>query len=159
MREWSLESREFGVLATQILRERGELRFRASGSSMCPIIHDGDLIHVRSIRGAEVRVGDVVLCFVDGRRLLAHRVVKVIRDRARTVVCTRGDARAVSDGPVPAEQVLGRVVFLERQGRGIALDRGPMRWLGWAWVWCSPVIRWLWSVFAACKHKLCQALT
>jgi hypothetical protein len=69
-------------------------------------------------RGARIRIvfdgattpceGDVV-AFLDGGRIVAHRVVARCGHGERTTLLTRGDARLLCDAPVPADAVLGRV--------------------------------------------------
>jgi hypothetical protein len=91
------------------------VRFCARGCSMRPAIKDGDLITVAPLGEGAIRPGEVILYRRD-RRPIAHRVQRVIVDAEGGVaVVARGDAKAADDAPVALEQVLGRVVAVERR--------------------------------------------
>ena len=71
-----LNGSEFHDLAGQILDSGHRLRFQASGGSMQPFIHDGDILEVAPLVGEHVRRGDVLLVKATNGKWLAHRVVK-----------------------------------------------------------------------------------
>ncbi len=143
MHELTLSRDDFGALSAAVLERGGDLRFRACGNSMLPFIRDGDALLVRP--GLETRPGDVVLCRAGDGRLLAHRVARVHRRSRPHSILLHGDACPWPDGLVPLENVLGRVVAVERGTRRIRLDAGLPRWLGWLWGGASP-LRWrIWS--------------
>jgi hypothetical protein len=55
--------------------------------------------------------------------VIAHRVVRLegaVDDKTRVLIL-RGDSLATCDAPVRAEQVLGRVISVERKGRKVKL--------------------------------------
>ena len=101
-------------VATEVIVDllaRGhEVRFRATGDSMHPIIRGEDYLHV--IPAQTVRRGDVVLMLAS-RGLTAHRVVEV----AENTLVTRGDNIAENDAPIDRTRVLGVVTHAERNGR------------------------------------------
>jgi hypothetical protein len=96
------------------------IRFRAAGLSMYPAIRDGELITVAPVAAGQISRGDVLLCRTP-TRLLAHRVVAVAEGGA-PVLRLRGDAKASCDAPIAASDVIGRVVSVHRDGRGIRLS-------------------------------------
>lgn len=101
------------------------MRFRPAGHSMHPTIRDGEVLLVEPVVCADVHRGDVVL-YRTGERVIAHRVVRVEGGESIGYSFTlRGDACRSSDEPVSAEQVLGRVVAIERGGRVLTLSRRP----------------------------------
>jgi len=145
----------FAALAGEILGGGSSLRFRARGASMQPFIRDGDILEVQPPGVATLRCGDVVLCRPGGGRLVAHRVVRLIRDnRGTTAVVTRGDALACSDLPVSWEQVLGRVVAVERNGKRIKLNTHMQRLAGILWMRLFPCGQWLLYAWAAFGRRL-----
>jgi len=101
-------------VATEVIVDllaRGhEVRFRATGDSMHPIIRGEDYLHV--IPAQTVRRGDVVLMLAS-RGLTVHRVVEV----AENMLVTRGDNIAENDAPIDRTNVLGVVTHAERNGR------------------------------------------
>ncbi len=107
-------------LASEVLRSFGNLRFEATGWSMLPSMWPGDTLMVQRVSPDQVHVGDVVLVGRDGR-LCAHRVVSGSEDPETLRWVTQGDAMAAPDPPVNASELLGRVSYLMRGGRLIAV--------------------------------------
>ena len=97
---------------------------------MYPTILNDDVITVEPIKPTTVRTGDIVLYQVQ-ESLIAHRVVRIEYDSdtfsdsqssvlsPQSYFILRGDASPACDAPVAAEQVLGKVVFIESNCRGI----------------------------------------
>ena len=108
--------------ALALLGEGRVVRFRAEGLSMEPSIREDDVLTVAPLSG-EVRRGDVLL-YRAGRRLTAHRVVGRVRG-ADAILRVRGDAPGWEEEHVSLDDVLGRVVEVERHGRRVAA-RGPL---------------------------------
>ena len=111
----------FAELSTDLLRLGYSVRFRARGESMHPTIRAGEAITVMPVAPSDLRIADVVLCRTE-TSVLAHRVVGRLKGvGARAVFLVRGDACSDCDEPVAEDQILGRVVSVERSGRSIAL--------------------------------------
>ncbi len=105
-----------------IWAERGErTRCPLAGSSMAPLLQDGDILVVEHGNG-DLRLGDVIV-FRAGGRIKAHRLLR--RRRAADgglSYLTKGDASVGYDAPVPAEQVIGRVVEVHGPNRHRRLE-------------------------------------
>jgi hypothetical protein len=100
-----------------------------SGSSMLPLVRDGD--HVLVAHGfAGVRRGDIVVLRREGR-LIAHRVLRIYGGNAGSTFITKGDSVYRLDPPSSADQVLGRVLAVRRKGRHLRLDTPAWRMFGW----------------------------
>jgi hypothetical protein len=80
---------------------------------MLPLIRPGDCLVVVPVVPNCVTVGDVIV-WLDGRRLIAHRVIRVFARDGRRMFQSQGDARSRPDPARPIERVLGRVVTIER---------------------------------------------
>jgi len=113
-------SQVFLTVATDVLRKGYRMRFRAKGSSMWPTIRSGEAITVEPAATPEVKLKDIVL-YRNGRGVTGHRVVLVANRDGERVLLARGDADQGAGEPVAAEQILGRVVAVERDGRCIDL--------------------------------------
>jgi hypothetical protein len=107
-------------LASEVLRSFGRLRFAATGWSMLPAVWPGDTLVVERVSQDQVRAGDVVLSGRDGR-LCAHRVVSRGDDSGNRSWITQGDAMPEPDRPVTESELLGRVDYVIRAGKLIAL--------------------------------------
>jgi len=107
-------------LAGEVLRSFGNLRFAATGWSMLPTIWPGDTLVVDRVGSDQVHVGDVVLVGREGR-LCAHRVVSKVEDSGNRCWITQGDSMALPDQPVKEDELLGRVAYMIRAGRLVAV--------------------------------------
>jgi signal peptidase I len=125
----------------QLLRAHGVTRFRALGSSTNPWIRKGDILTIRRVDPAAIRRGHVVF-YRSGGSLFAHRVVGKVQGQNELLLVTRRDAVPSPDAPVAASQVLGRVIWIERFGRGIDLESPAREALGWLLACFSALSRW-----------------
>jgi signal peptidase len=109
-------------LAAELLATCGQARLPVTGSSMLPALWPGDLLDVH--RSSAIRPGDVVVYRHHGR-LVAHRVVAQTGD----TIVTQGDRLKYPDAPMPAAEILGCVVRVERRGQLIRTHKRRM--LSW----------------------------
>jgi signal peptidase len=111
-------------LAGEVLRSSGMLRLRVTGWSMLPAVWPGDTLVVESAASDAVADGDIVL-FGRDRRLFAHRVIsqsKMARSNLSQLL-TRGDSMPQTDPPVAADELLGKVSHIIRNGKCIEPTR------------------------------------
>jgi hypothetical protein len=119
------------MLATLIvdcLKTGRAVRFRASGRSMYPTIRANERVLVTPVSPAGLSLGDIVLTR-SGEKITAHRLVRLDEGTAGAgraqaacgwpLYILRGDACSRCDPPVPAHQILGKVVAVERRGRTV----------------------------------------
>ena len=119
MRAVSLNGMEFESLASEILGDGHALMFRARGNSMQPSILEGDVLEVQVVGSDDIRRGDVLLCALQEDKIIAHRVIQTLHVDDQPQFLIKADARFTPDGILPFDQVLGRVVALQRKGRSI----------------------------------------
>jgi len=79
---------------------------------MLPAIRPGDVLTVKRHRSDELEPGQVILYSRNGR-LTAHRIIKL----PLGFVLTQGDSLPTLDPPVNTQEVVGRVVSIQRNGR------------------------------------------
>ena len=109
----------FGDLSGELLSLGFGVRFRAPGTSMHPTIRHGDLITVEPFAPANLKRGDIILYRLQDS-FVAHRIMNIEqRNGCDLTLILRGDASVTDDAPVNPEQVLGKVVCLERGHRSI----------------------------------------
>jgi len=134
----------FADTIAELLRDGYSVRFCASGNSMQPAIKDGEVITIKPVIPSQVKRGDIVL-YGNHNGVIAHRVVAINQVNTQAsasgeqetcgtsilnpqssilriffILC--GDASSSCDERVEADQVLGKVVSVERAGRLIYLD-------------------------------------
>ena len=125
------------------------MRFQALGKSMRPAVQGGDVLIIEPVEPAAVRVGDIILYQDEERMIVhrvrsiekveyrQHKPTKpgdgasltapLSDDRSDDLPATenlyafilRGDASYSYDEPVYNDQILGKTVALERNGRTI----------------------------------------
>jgi hypothetical protein len=113
-------------LISDVIARGMPFRFHASGSSMLPFIHDGDMITIIALPLRGPGLGDVVAFRQPAsKQLLVHRLV----GHSGNGFLFKGDfySRGQLDGPISIENLLGIVAGVERDGRPIRLGLGPER--------------------------------
>jgi len=101
--------------------EKGRnLRFKIVSGGMSPVIEVGNIVRVSRAKPSRIRIGDVVT-FRDGQSVVVHRLIGKISSNAQLTVRHRGDASA-SSGTIAAQNLIGRVTVIEKEGHKIRLD-------------------------------------
>ncbi len=120
----------FSALTEEILKSGKNLRFQATGQSMHPFIKNGQVIVIQPMDSNALRTGDVVFFRNKSSEssYVAHRLIAKQKDG---VLITKGDARKETDEPVNPNQVLGKVVTVEKSGRAVALNNAHNQTAGW----------------------------
>jgi hypothetical protein len=90
---------------------------------MLPAIYPGEELVLHGARMRDVRVGDVVL-FLHKKRWHLERVRAVLPGVAQPCLLTRADTGLDRREPVFAEDLLGRVAFVVRDGEETVPARG-----------------------------------
>ena len=103
------------ALVADVLRQFGQLRLRAHGCSMFPVIRSGDVLSIGHCATEAVQPGDVVLV-AEGDRLFAHRLIEKHLRNNEWFLVTRGDSHWRNDPPRPASTLLGHVMAVSRNG-------------------------------------------
>jgi len=130
------------------------VRFRAPGTSMHPTIRHGDVITIEPVATAKLKRGDIILYRLKSD-FIAHRIVNIEeRDGCGPTLILRGDASATCDAPVRQKQVLGKVVYLERDHQ--IIDPYSLRVRLWSmlYLWIARLKR---SVFRQWRNSECAS--
>jgi signal peptidase I len=105
-----------------VLSKGRPFKFKASGTSMRPLIQSGDLLTVSPSPAGSLTVGDVAAVKIPGsERVVVHRVIE--KDGEKVLI--QGDAGKVPEGLFDAGAVLGKVTRVERNGKKV--------WFGCGW--------------------------
>ncbi len=107
-------------LVAESVRECGEIRLCAVGTSMVPAIHPGDVLSIQPVNPKEISRGDIVV-YAREQVLVVHRVVRTPAESCEPYLVTRGDRLLHDDKPVRACDLLGQVVSIERQNRRVSV--------------------------------------
>jgi signal peptidase I len=140
-------------LNRELLERDVSIRFQARGFSMRPFIQNGDFITVSPIDNSCIRIGDVVLYSTAKDTVVVHRIINKYGKNGNMNLVIKGDASFSSPEKVDMQNVLGKVVSIERNGRERRLDTKPYRIIGLFFAGISPFSRWIYPIGSRVKHK------
>jgi signal peptidase I len=147
IREAHLEMACCDLLAA-VVRDTGCARLKVTGLSMLPAIWPGDVLLVRSQPSDQLQPGQILLYRRNGR-LTAHRIIRIDGDH----LLTRGDCVPALDQPVQANEIVGRVVGITRNGRAVKLQPSlGQRVAAWVLRHSETCTRILWHLHAAARR-------
>lgn len=110
------------ALLRQQLRLGRCVRLPVASASMRPLMGVGESIVVSHASAPGLRLGDIVVYEREGL-YYAHRLLR----RGQGLLIAKGDAALHPDAPFGEEQLIGKVVAVERKGRELAIDSPPWR--------------------------------
>lgn len=126
------------------------VRIKPQGYSMYPLIVPGrDSVIIESTEADGLKRGDVALYRRSSGILVIHRIFRHDADGFYFV----GDNQTAVEGPIKAEQIIGVMTVLERNGRSISTDSIIYRAVCMIWLWMRPIRRQV-SVTAAFLKKV-----
>ena len=88
---------------------------------MSPTIKAKDFIVCKPVTCVDISPGDIVL-YHAGSNLVAHRLIKIDRSYDKAKLVTKGDASNREDSPIAPEQILAKVIAIEKPNGTIRLD-------------------------------------
>ncbi len=112
----------------EILKRRGSISLKAFGGSMRPLIRSGDFLTIRPIDSDSLEIGGIFAFRKESASniTIAHRLV----DKKGSFLITKGDAYIRPDSSVLQEELLGKVIKIEREGRTIEIEKFFYIWIG-----------------------------
>lgn len=120
-------------IAIELLETRNMVKFRAPGVSMSPFIRNSDMITVEPCSHGDLTFGDVILYHGFGsqcrqlsiplwNRNIVHRFLCRREADGEVRLITKGDNNYLCDPPILPQQILGKVVEIEKNGWRLRLD-------------------------------------
>lgn len=98
------------LVAFIMLKATGFQFFVVMSGSMEPILPVGSVVLVQPTPYDDIQVGDDISFVVGEERItVTHRVIE--KDENSNTLTTKGVANNVSDDPIPASAVIGKVIF------------------------------------------------
>lgn len=144
---------EINLIKESLKKDR--LRFRALGSSMFPLIRNGDLVTIKPVDPDDLSTGDIIF-FEKNDSLILHRIIE--EEKFKGKFTTKGDNMPICDHAVNSNEILGKLTGIERNGKIINLDTSLNKKLGkfiaeFHWI-INPLLRF----FNGCLNCIPKAL-
>ncbi len=140
-------------IGRNLLKRGTSIRFQAKGFSMRPFIRDGDFITVSPIENSCIKIGDVVFYSTAENNVIVHRVVNKYGKDGNMKLLIKGDACFGPPERGNSQDVLGKVVAIERNGRERKLNTKLYRIIGLFFAGLSPFSLWIYPIGSRVKHK------
>lgn len=134
----------------KLLSEGKTIQISPIGYSMYPLFVPGrDMARIAPSDGTNLARGDVALYRREGSILVLHRIWKREGERFYFV----GDNQKEVEGPLPVQQIRGKLVGFERRGAYVSVKHPVYRLMSALWLWLRPVR----PVISGCIHgiKVC----
>ena len=93
-------------------------RVKSRGESMYPLIKNGDTLLIDPLKADELNPGDIAFYRLPSGNFVAHRFIKI---NSSGLLLTNGDSLRQYDELVAEEQVFGKVIQIEHNGRALKL--------------------------------------
>ena len=119
----------------RLIREIGELEIPSSGTSMRPLIREGDRCRFVPLSG-HPSPGDILLVAEPDGRLVGHRLIRVAETGEETVYICKGDSNINPDAPARTNQIIGKMTDIRKRRFVMHADQGLARW------WGRLLVRW-----------------
>jgi signal peptidase I len=109
-----IDETTFKLLKSAIHKD-GWINLPAYGNSMFPYIQQGDLCRFTPCDPALIKKGDVILFYSETGQLIAHRFVQKKTINNKQLFLFKGDTNLGFDQPIEEENILGRLISIEKQ--------------------------------------------
>lgn len=113
MKQEKLNNQLLVDFAESILDENHQIRIRMHGYSMFPTLKAGDIGFVENCAPENLKTGDIVVFKAHGK-LIAHRLISIIKHENIISYVAKGDKNLHADAPFTNEALLGKISSFER---------------------------------------------
>ncbi len=122
MKQISLPLKDIYPIIAESIQSGGEVYLTVRGNSMSPFLADGrDQAVFASADQRAIRRGDIVFYQRNGGQYVMHRVYKVGKDGAMTML---GDAQWTLEAGIRPDQIRAFVPRVVRKGKEISCEKG-----------------------------------
>ena len=104
-------------LIANVLIKYGTIDLPSTGTSMYPLIRQGDICSFRACDPFVLKRGDIVLFFTESGQLVAHRFYKLEFNNGKYSFFLKGDTNLGSDEPVTEHQIIGKLTLIKRKNK------------------------------------------
>ena len=115
-----------------ILKRGSSLRVKVTGRSMVPFLNDGEFVTIKKVPPHALRKGNLIFFKNSQGTPLLHRIIQRRKSFDHKIIFrTKGDALIAFDEPVQYQNVLGKVIRIEKRNFGLRLKTINMESFQW----------------------------
>ena len=115
------------ALFSEVFNNKKPIRFVLNGSSMYPVLREGDTLTAKPIDFNEAEIGDILAYQnIFTKKILVHRMVKREKNIGYDIILTAAEAgrRLIYDQPLlPGKCLIAKVIGIERGAKRIDLTK------------------------------------
>ncbi|MGQ5396156.1 MULTISPECIES: signal peptidase I [unclassified Paenibacillus] len=137
-----LFSKEVIHLLTYAISKYGSIELPAQGNSMFPFIRKGDICRFIPCDASALKKGDIILFHTPTGQLIAHRYYELKPINNQMQYLFKGDTNLGFDMPVSREQIIGKLIQIQKNKRPILVTD----WAAYFWgklILAFPIISYL----------------
>lgn len=111
------------AIRDEACRARGIQKLLCRGRCMVPVLDDTVEVLVRDCGPERLALGDIILYTFEGR-LMLHRFIRTRKGEGGSLqIVTKADAALRYDPPIGPDDLIGKVVEIERCGKRVKIGR------------------------------------
>lgn len=107
----------------KLLEDKGWLELPAEGTSMYPLIAQGDICQFVACNAVSLKKGDIILFHTSNGDLVAHRFLRFQYSNGEAYYIFKGDTNLAPDEPVPASRIIGKLAVVDKGAVRIRTDQ------------------------------------
>lgn len=127
-----LEHKDIDQVIAQTMEKRGWIDLPAQGMSMYPFIKEGDICRFVRVDASRMKKGDILLFRARHGHLIAHRLSRIVMNNQQPHYLCKGDTNVMYDEWISQDQIIGRLIWKNRNGRLIQMTNLASSTWSWA---------------------------
>lgn len=108
-------------LIKEVIRKQGWIDLPAEGTSMYPLIKQGNICRFVSSEAMKLKKGEIILYHTLSGSLVAHRLLSTEWMNEQVTYRLKGDTNFGADEPVDQEQLIGKLASINKGNYQIKL--------------------------------------
>lgn len=101
-------------LLKEVIRKQGWVELPAEGTSMYPLIKQGNICRFVSCEAMKLKKGEIILFHTLSGCLVAHRLLSIESIHEQVTYVLKGDTNFGADEPVGQEQLIGKLASINK---------------------------------------------
>jgi signal peptidase len=99
----------------EFVRNKGWIELPAHGTSMFPLIQEGDICRFSLVEPSTLKKGDILLFHSRDGKLIAHRFIKSKQADNQIHYIFKGDTNLGHDDPINVDQIVGKLTYIKKR--------------------------------------------